>query len=178
MADFAHFLDRMLHGTEPYLIAVAVILWVIAFATAAIATWRRRLGAQLQPPRIFFRAATGFLVLVLSICAAGLFISHAALDELRPILNAPVTDVLVDGTPIAAPEPLLAALRRIESRRYHHSHPTGSYRVQLQTSEGPLELILRRDSAVPNEYWVYYRGFKATEANDIGTVVTDALDGR
>jgi hypothetical protein len=31
---------------------------------------------------------------------------------------------------------------------------------------------------VPNEYWVYYRGFEATEANDIGTVFTDALDGR
>ena len=178
MADFAHFVDRTLHGAEPYLIAVAVILWAIAFGTAATATWRRPLGAQSQPPRIFFRAATGFLVIVLSICAAGLFISHAALDELRPRLNALVTDVLVDGMPVAAPEPLLAALRRIESRRYHHSHPTGSYRVQLQTSEGPLELVLRRDSTVPNEYWVYYRGFETTEANDIGTVFTDALDGR
>jgi hypothetical protein len=39
-------------------------------------------------------------------------------------------------------------------------------------------LVLRRDSAVPNEYWVYYRGFEATETNDIGTVFTDALDGR
>jgi len=178
MADFAHFLDRMLQGVEAYLIAAAVILWIIAFGTAAIATWRRPLGAQPPPSRIFSRAATGFLVIILSICAAGLFISHAALDELRPRLNAPITDVLVDGMPIAAREPLLAALRRIESRRYHHSHPTGSYRVQLQTSEGPLELVLRRDSAVPNEYWVYYRGFEGTEANDIGTVFTDALDGR
>ena len=178
MADFAHFLDHMLQGVEPYLIAVAVILWIIAFGTAAIATWRRPLGAQPQPSRIFFRAATGFLIIILSICAAGLFINHAALDELRPRLNAPITDVLVDGMPVAAREPLLAALRRIESRRYHHSHPTGSYRVQLQTSEGSLELVLRRDSAVPNEYWVYYRGFEATEANAIGTVFTDALDGR
>src|SRR5205823_8976365 len=88
MADFAHFLDRMLQGVEPYLIAVAVILWIIAFGTAAIATWRRPLGAQPQPSRIFFRAATGFLVIILSICAAGLFINHAALDELRPGLNA------------------------------------------------------------------------------------------
>src|SRR3981189_2126743 len=178
MADFAHFLDRMLQDVEPYLITAGVILWIIAFGTAAIATWRRPLGAQPQPSRIFFRAATGFLVIILSICAAGLFISHAALDEVRPRLNAPITDVLVDGMPVAAREPLLAALRRIESRRYHHSHPPGSYRVQLQTSEGPLELVLRRDSAVPNEYWVYYRGFEATEANDIGTVFTDALDGR
>ena len=178
MADFAHLLDRMLHTATPYLIAVAVMLWAVAFGSGLFEAWRRPFGVRPQPPRIFFRAATGFLVIVLSICAAGLFISHAALDELRPRLNAPITDVLVDGMPVAAPEPLLAALRRIESRRYHHSHPTGSYRVQLQTSEGPLELVLRRDSAVPNEYWVYYRGFEATEANDIGTVFTDALDGR
>src|SRR3981189_2786317 len=151
MADFAHFLDRMLQDVEPYLITAGVILWIIAFGTAAIATWRRPLGAQPQLPRIFFRAATGFLVIILSICAAGLFISHAALDELRPRLNALVTDVLVDGMPVAAPEPLLAALRRIESRGYHHSHPTGSYRVQLQTSEGPLELVLRRGSARPKD---------------------------
>jgi hypothetical protein len=46
--------------------------------------------------------------------------------------------------------------------------------VQLQTNEGPLELLLRRDSTVPNEYWVFYPVFD--QANDIGTVETDALD--
>jgi hypothetical protein len=73
---------------------------------------------------------------------------------------------------------LVAALRGIEAHRYHHSHPTASFRVQLQTSEGPLELTLRRDSTEPREYWVYYRGFNATEINDVGAVVTGALDGR
>ena len=176
MIDFAHLLDRLLHNTAPFLIALAAILWLIAFGVAVFETWRRPFRAQQRRP-IFFRAATGFLLIVLSLCGAAVFISHAALDELRPRLNAPIEHVLVDGAPIDA-EPLVAALRGIQSHRYHHSHPTASFRVQLQTSEGPLELTLRRDSAEPREYWVYYRGFNATEINDVGAVFTDALDGR
>ena len=106
-----------------------------------------------------------------------MFIGQAARDEVRPRLNASVASVLVDGKSIAAGDALLAALRGMEAHRYHHSHPTMSYRVQLQTPEGPLELTLRRDSTEPHEYWVYYRGFNATEANDVGAVFTDALDG-
>jgi hypothetical protein len=176
MIDFAHLLDRLLHNTAPFLIALAAILWLIAFGVAVFETSRRPLRAQRRLP-IFFRAATGFLVIVLSLCGAAVFLGHAALDELRPRLNAPAEQVLVDGAPIAAAEPFVAALRGIESHRYHHSHPTASFRVQLQTSQGPLELTLRRDSAEPREYWVYYRGFNATEINDVGAVFTDALDG-
>jgi hypothetical protein len=116
MVDFAHLLDRMLHTAAPYLVVVAVILWLIAFGSAVVETWRRPFGAQPQPPRIFFRAATGFLVIVLSICAAEVFIGQAARDEVRPLLGAPVASVLVDGKPIAAAESLLEALRRTITR--------------------------------------------------------------
>ena len=177
MVDFAHLLDRLLPSAAPFLIALAAILWLIAFGVGVVETWRRPLRAQRRRP-IFFRAATGFLVIVLFLCGAAVFLGQAALDELRPRLNAPVEQVLVDGAPIGAAEPLVAALRGIESHRYHHSHPTASFRVQLQTSAGPLELTLRRDSTEPREYWVYYPGFAATEANDVGAVFTDALDGR
>src|SRR5438270_4763073 len=89
MVDFAHLLDRTLHSAEPFLIAVAVILWAIAFGTSAVQTWRQPLGTQPQRP-IFFRAATGFLVIILSICAAAVFIGQAARDEVGPRLNASV----------------------------------------------------------------------------------------
>jgi hypothetical protein len=175
MLEFAHFLDRFLEVASPYLITVAVILWAIAFGTAAIGVWRRSQGAPPRQPPLFVWAGLGFLTIVLSLCGAAVFLSHAAIDELRPRLNAPVREVVVNGRPAPDPERLLSALRQITSHNYRHSHPTKSYRVRLQTSEGPLELLLRRDSAVANEYWVYYPGFDT--ADDIGTVVTDALDG-
>lgn len=174
MLELAHFLHRMLHIAAPYLIGLAVILWALAFGTAALRTWRQPLGAQLRQSRIFTRAAVGFLVIVLSLCGASAFVSWAALVGFRPRLDAAVTEVYVDGRPAANSDRLLSALREIKTLSHHHSHPTTVYRVRLLTSEGPLELVLRRDSSVPNEYWVFYSAFD--EANGIGTVVTDALD--
>jgi len=72
------------------------------------------------------------------------------------------------------PERLLSALRQIKPHNYHNSHPTTVYRIALQTTDGPWELWLGRDSTVPDEYWVFYPGFD--QANDIGTVMCDALD--
>ena len=174
MLGFAHNLDYVVHVAAPYLIGVAVVLWAIAFGAAVCSERRRPLGAPQHVSRLFARAATGFLIIVLSLCAASVFLTRAALDEVRPRLNAAMTEIRVDGSPAPDPERLLEALRQIRSRSYHHSHPTTTHRIELQTAEGPLELLLRRDSTVPNEYWVFYSGFE--KADDIGTVVTDLLD--
>jgi hypothetical protein len=174
MVDFAHLLNDMLHATAPYLIAVAVILWAIAFGTAAVGVWRRGWWARPRPSALFVWSGIGFLAIVLSLCAASVFLTRAALDEVRSRLSAAVTELQVDEKPAADPERLFSALRQIKPHNYHHSHPTTAYRIQLQTAEGPLELLLRRDSTVRNEYWVFYSGFD--DANDIGTIVSDALD--
>ena len=174
MLGFAHIVDYVVHAAAPYLIGVAVVLWAIAFAAAAVSERRRPVGAPQHVSRLFARAATGFLIIVLSLAAASVFLTGAALDEVRPRLNAAVTEIRVDESPAPDPERLLEALRQIRSRSYHHSHPTTAHRIELQTAEGPLELLLRRDSTVPNEYWVFYSGFE--KADDIGTVVIDFLD--
>jgi hypothetical protein len=174
MVDFAHLLNDMLHATAPYLIAVAVILWAIAFGTAAVGVWRRGWWARPRPSALFVWSGIGFLAIVLSLCAASVFLTRAALDEVRSRLSAAVTELQVDEKPAADPERLFSALRQIKPHNYHHSHPTTVYRIALQTTEDPWELWLGRDSTVPDEYWVFYPGFD--QANDIGTVVSDALD--
>jgi hypothetical protein len=127
-----------------------------------------------RPSPLFIWPCLGFLAIILSTVGGAVFLSHAARDEVRTRLHAAVTELRINGAPAPDPERLLSALRQIQSHNYHHSHPTAAYRVQLQTSEGPFELLLRRDSAVPNEYWVFYPGFDT--GRDIGTVATDALD--
>ena len=67
MAGFAHLLDHMLHITAPYLIAVAVILWAIAFGTAAVGVWRRGWWARPRPSPLFVWPGIGFLAIVLSL---------------------------------------------------------------------------------------------------------------
>ena len=36
MLGFAHIVDYVVHAAAPYLIGVAVVLWAIAFAAAAV----------------------------------------------------------------------------------------------------------------------------------------------
>jgi len=159
---------------EPVLIGLAAVLWVIAFGAAAIAVWRQGWGARRRPPALFVWPGLGFMVIVGGLIGATAFLSHAAIDEVHQRLTVPVTEIRVDGKPAADPERLLSALRQIKPHNYHHSHPTTVYRIALQTTEGPWELWLGRDSTVPNEYWVFSPCFD--QANDIGTVVSDALD--
>src|SRR5947208_3127492 len=144
MFEFAHFLDRALPIATPYLIGLAVMLWAVAFGTAAVGTWRGRWGLRSRPPPLFVWSGVGFLIIVLSLCGATVFLGHAAIGELRSRLTAPATEILVEGRPAPDPERLLRALRQLKAHNYHHSHPTTGYRVELQTSEGRLELLLRR----------------------------------
>jgi hypothetical protein len=174
MLQFAHLLDRTMQIAGPFLIGLAVVLWMIAFGAAAIAVWRQGWGARRRPPALFVWPGLGFMVIVGGWIGATAFFSHAAIDEVHQRLNGPVAEIRVDGKPAADPERLLSALRQIKPHNYHHSHPTTVYRIALQTTEGPWELWLGRDSTVPDEYWVFYPGFD--QANDIGTVVSDALD--
>src|SRR5436305_9796883 len=102
MLQFAHLLDRTMQIAEPFLIGLAVVLWMIGFGAAAIAVWRQGWGARRR--------------------------SHAAIDEVHQRLNGPVTEIRVDGKPAADPERLLSALRQIKPHNYHHSHPTTVYR--------------------------------------------------
>jgi hypothetical protein len=173
MLELAHAIDYIVQVLSPYLIGVAVILWVVAFGSAAVGARRQPSGAPPRISRLFARTAIGFLIIVLSLCATSVFLTQAATQEIRPRLNAKVSEIRVNGAPARDPERLLSALRQIEAH-YHHSHPTTSYRLELETSEGPLQLLLRRDSSVPNEYWVFYRGFETP--SDLGKIVTDALD--
>src|ERR1700731_386066 len=88
MFEFAHFVDRFLQVAAPYLITLAVLLWAVAFGKAALDA-----GTQPRRSRLFVGAATGFLAIVLSLCGAMVFLTHAAVDELRPRLNAQVTEM-------------------------------------------------------------------------------------
>jgi hypothetical protein len=174
MPDFAHLLDRLLHIAEPYLVGIAVILWAVGFGAVAIGVWRRSRGMPRRPSPLFIWPCLGFLAVIFTVIGGAMLLSHAARDEVRSRLNATVTEIRVNGAPAPDPERLLSALRQIQSHNYHHSHPTATYRVQLQTSEGSLELVLQRDSAEPNEYWVFYPAFET--AKDIGIVVSDLLN--
>src|SRR5436189_5292955 len=119
MLQFAHLLDRTMQIAGPFLIGLAVVLWTIAFAAAAIAVWRQGWRARRRPPALVVGPALGFMVILGGSIGATEFLSHAAIDEVHQRLNGPVTEIRVDGKPAADPERLLSALRQIKPHNYH-----------------------------------------------------------
>lgn len=160
MISLAHVLDRLLSKGWPFLVGLALMLWLIGATSMIRAIRTRSLGRPVRPSPTFYGAATAFGLVILILIAAAIVIREGALAELRPQLHAHLERVLVNGNAVANATPLVSDLRRLQAPLIgHHSHPTTSYDVELVTSRGTVELLLRRDSGVPNEYWVYYLGF-------------------
>src|SRR5207248_9205705 len=127
MLQFAHLLDRTMQIAGPFLVGLAVVLWMIAFGAAAIAVWRQGWEARRRPPALFVWPGLGFMVIVGGSIGATAFFSHAATDEVHQRLNGPVTEIRVDGKPAADAERLLSTLRQIKPYAYPRSHATRGY---------------------------------------------------
>src|SRR5437868_11952011 len=96
MLQFAHLLDHAMQIAGPFLLGLAVVLWMIAFGAAAIAVWRQGWEARRRPPALFVWPGLGFMVIVGGSIGATAFFSHAATDEVHQRLNGPVTEIRVE----------------------------------------------------------------------------------
>jgi hypothetical protein len=181
MSNFVHSLDSVVYRLQPLLIGIAIMAWIAA-AIVTLRHIRRQplvvAGPRPMAPAPYFVAA--FLVFGGIICLEALLhaiINSAALAEVRPVLDSPVSAVRVNGRSVTEPAPLISALRDISQPIMgHHSHPTRRLEVQIEGDGYRLMLYVARDSGNPREYWVYYPGFRATMIADIGHVFTPALD--
>jgi hypothetical protein len=101
---------------------------------------------------------------------------HARSDTLRILGGLSSTPTLViDGHDVKSPERILSALKEMQVRLGHHSHPTTRIAIVVRTNDEDLSLILGRDSENPIEYWIYYPKYGVTSDNEIGRIFTDAL---
>ena len=71
---------------------------------------------------------------------------------------------------------IIAALKTSAPVMGHHSSPTKPINVDIQTPNGALSLVLRRDSSYAQEYWVFYPKYRITSNNEIGRVTTPLFD--
>jgi hypothetical protein len=83
----------------------------------------------------------------------------------------------VDGRAMVEEGTIVSDLKAVHYTIGHHSHPTKMLRISIQSEGKALELNLGRDSGRPQEYWVYVASDRFRAGNDIGRIVTSALDG-
>lgn len=169
MPDLAHFVDALFYRLWPALMVAALIAW----GAALLGHFS---GSQVGRRR-FFASILVFPGIIGGIFAVSAFIKHAALEEIRPTLFANVERVTVNGSDVNNGPAVIDAIRGMHDVIGHHSSPTSCYRISIQTSRGPLTLLLRRDSQDSREYWVYYAGFHSTQSNALGHVFTPIFDG-
>ena len=171
MPNFSHILDGVIARLQPVIFVAAVVAWA-AGLIGHLST--RGSGKRISPQ--FVAGGLIFAALIGGEFAVNGFTKRAALKEIRPKLYANIESMTVNGVELVNDPDLITALRGMHDAPAHHSEPTVSYQLLLQTERGPLTLLLRRDSQNKHEYWVYYPGFHSTQDNEVGRVFTDALD--
>jgi len=173
-----HRIDDTFSVVSPALIAIAVIVWIIA----VIAQLRRVKTTdplkKAKATRVFFIALLSFMgIIAVCFLITGIVKSEAQ-NEVAAQLAGEIVSVQINGKPLVDSKQLITDIRQLNmSPSYHHSHPTHSIRVVLQTKDGDLKLNLARDSGDQQEYWVFYPQFKITSMNEVGKISTSALDG-
>lgn len=173
-----HTIDNLLNVSSPFAMIAAVLVWGWgAFAQM------RRVDAQndrerAKTTRSFLQAFVLFVAIIAFVILTSAWIAYEARQQLFTALDEPILSVEVDGRLLPEPEPFVDLLRHMNSStyRYHHSHPTQPMNVVLHTKTKDIDLILARDSDLPNEYWVFDPTYKTTTQNDIGKVTTKLLD--
>ncbi len=115
---------------------------------------------------------------VVAITIAQLATSYSRRQMLKFIqtLSEPYT-VYVNNQPAPHPDRVIAALKAVAPQLASHSHSTTRIRIDIQSQNGNITLELGRDSAISQEYWVFYPKYQITSNNEIGRITTPVFDG-
>ena len=97
-------------------------------------------------------------------------------EVLKFISDAHALNVYVNSQPAPNSDEIVAALKTLQPVAAHHSHPTRRIKVELHSDNGVVTIECGRDSANPEEYWVFYPKYDVTSSNEIGRITTSALD--
>ncbi len=117
----------------------------------------------------------------------GMFVwgAHNAAQESKArnaivdLLNGPREEfvVTVNGWNPPNADAVLTALRGLHKPNPHHTHTIHDISVVIQRNARMLELTLGRDSALPQQYWVFCKcGRGYLDRAEIGRIETTAFD--
>ena len=131
-------------------------------------------------------ASAVVLLLVLFWCGAMSLVAYRNVVAwrtrvlIRKVLEAPDTEfvVTVNGRPAPDGAPVLGAIRSAHLRMAHHTYPTHMIPVVIRGKTSVLELTLARDSAISDEYWIFWtRDAGTPNRPEIGRIETSVFDG-
>jgi len=99
-------------------------------------------------------------------------------NELKSLLNEKNIKITVNGENINTEYSLqiIAELNKIKSYSGHHSHPEKEFEIGILSGNTKMDLTIKKDSDIKNEYWVYWNKYSSTNLNEIGRVTTNIFE--
>ena len=165
-----------------FVFVIAVLMAVVA-APFSVIGWSNSLSHPKGQRPFPLKSTLLFAIpLLVGTLAAGLS-TFVAQCEVAGFL-ASVSDhytISVDGQVVQNRDQVLATLKEFTDLPAHHSHPTRELRVEISDPPRGMRLWLGRDSADPQEYWVFAPSpsklaARAALKKDIGHVKTSLFD--
>ncbi|MHC4111488.1 MAG: hypothetical protein ACYSUY_10450 [Planctomycetota bacterium] len=84
--------------------------------------------------------------------------------------------VSINNEEIQKPLTVIEELRKLAALPAHHSHATKRIRIAIRDNDQGLVIDLSRDSQLPQEYWVFYLGYRHTYVNEVGRITTSLFE--
>lgn len=85
--------------------------------------------------------------------------------------------VSINNEVIRKPQTVIDELRKLAALPAHHSYATKRIRIAIRDNDQGLVIDLGRDSQLPQEYWVFYLGYRHTYVNEVGRITTSLFGG-
>jgi len=127
--------------------------------------------------RFPIKSVAGFLGATLLTILVAINVTSGSRSEVLDFLgNAKTIKAYVNNQPAPNSDEIVAALKTVQSVAAHHSHPTKRITIELHSDTGVVTIECGRDSAYPQEYWIFYPKYDLTSSNEIGRITTSALD--
>jgi hypothetical protein len=84
--------------------------------------------------------------------------------------------VTINGNPIENSKMIIDALKKVAPLSAHRSHTIKKISVEIFNQTENLSIVLERDSAYPQEYWLFFPKYRYTSKNEIGRMITNVFD--
>lgn len=156
----------------------AVVSTFIAFAFLLINAIKNNFASNGNTKAFPTKSLTFFITSIVVWIAVSSFMGSSAKNEALSFLNALSGNytVYVNQKPVSNNDKIISALKDVSPQLGHHSHPTKRIPIDIKSEQGSLSLELRRDSEIPQEYWVFYYRDEGGTNTEIGKITTSIFD--
>ena len=97
--------------------------------------------------------------------------------ELKNLLNEKDLKIFVDGTSLSPSdtEKVISELKLIEPHIGRKSYELTDLKIRVSSKKANMDLELRRDKKIQNQYWIFWNKYVATSQHEIGKIKSSTL---